>query len=578
MTRCALRPEDFHPGQHLVLQGLGRASTDRYVALVVDVRRSDESVKVRYIHGEFKRFCLGELEMLMPELALGDMGERYLLNDSGDATGSREVIKEEQEPERWENWSIGQHIYLTGSGKWWSGRNFGATIVDIRHSDATVKVQYTSGGFKRFPMMEFKQLVTDQIAIPEMWEDWSSSSTPELTELDRLHDEIVQAIRTGTGTHFMLAKAAELEAKYHSMLSQGERIQDLQVALGKAVKEANYLKAHWIQQELQQMGAADASVPAPLPEVGLAFGLWSVFRSSTSQALCGGVAGASAMALQITSLMWLRTIMNYQYRYGMTMREAMRDLYVQGGLPRFYRGIGPALVQGPLMRFVDSSANAGVLAFFQSAHAENWPVWIQTIFASASAASLRIALMPLDAVKTVLQVDGHHGLAQLFARCRAGRGEGSTFRPTQCHQFLGKRWPVDIAVPTGGSSVLFRGAMASSAATFVSHYPWFTVFNCLNRQLPQYEKRSQQLLRNAGIGFCASVCSDTVSNSLRVLKTHRQTHDQGSYLGIAQAVIRTDGVTGLLSRGLTTRIIANGLSGMVFSVLYRLFEEPLVKR
>lgn len=27
----------------------------------------------------------------------------------------------------------------------------------------------------------------------------------------------------------------------------------------------------------------------------------------------------------------------------------------------------------------------------------------------------------------------------------------------------------------GGSSVLFRGAMASSAATFVSHYPWFTV-------------------------------------------------------------------------------------------------------
>lgn len=55
--------------------------------------RSDESVKVRYIHGEFKRFCLGELEMLMPELALGDMGERYLLNDSGDATGSREVIK-----------------------------------------------------------------------------------------------------------------------------------------------------------------------------------------------------------------------------------------------------------------------------------------------------------------------------------------------------------------------------------------------------------------------------------------------------------------------------------------------------
>lgn len=29
----------------------------------------------------------------------------------------------------------------------------------------------------------------------------------------------------------------------------------------------------------------------------------------------------------------------------MTMQEAMRSLYSQGGLPRFYRGIGPALVQ-----------------------------------------------------------------------------------------------------------------------------------------------------------------------------------------------------------------------------------------
>ncbi|CAK8992278.1 Mitochondrial carrier-like protein L276 (VMC1) (Viral mitochondrial carrier) [Durusdinium trenchii] len=448
MTRCALRPEDFHPGQHLVLQGLGRASTDRYVALVA--AGSDESVKVRYIHGEFKRFCLGELEMLMPELALGDMGER----------------------------------------------NFGATIVDIRHSDATVKVQYTSGGFKRFPMMEFKQLVTDQIAIPE--------------------------------------------------LSQGERIQDLQVALGKAVKEANYLKGFnkncnkWAQLTLRFL----PHFQRPLG-FGVCFAAAPAKHCVEEWLVLVLLGENSAMALQITSLMWLRTIMNYQYRYGMTMREAMRDLYVQGGLPRFYRGIGPALVQGPLMRFVDSSANAGVLAFFQSAHAENWPVWIQTIFASASAASLRIALMPLDAVKTVLQVDGHHGLAQLFARCRAG-----------------------------GSSVLFRGAMASSAATFVSHYPWFTVFNCLNRQLPQYEKRSQQLLRNAGIGFCASVCSDTVSNSLRVLKTHRQTHDQGSYLGIAQAVIRTDGVTGLLSRGLTTRRLGQerprmrNPSGFVVGVLH----------
>ena len=44
---------------------------------------------------------------------------------------------------------------------------------------------------------------------------------------------------------------------------------------------------------------------------------------------------------------------------------------------------------------------------FEAAQPE---VWIQTIFASGSAASLRIALMPLDAVKTVLQDPGSWSL------------------------------------------------------------------------------------------------------------------------------------------------------------------------
>ena len=34
-------------------------------------------------------------------------------------------------------------------------------------SAAHGQVQYTSGGFKRFPMAEFKQLVTDQKTMPE---------------------------------------------------------------------------------------------------------------------------------------------------------------------------------------------------------------------------------------------------------------------------------------------------------------------------------------------------------------------------------------------------------------------------
>ena len=40
--------------------------------------------------------------------------------------------------------------------------------------------------------------------------------------------------------------------------------------------------------------------------------------------------------------------------------------------------------QGPLMRFVDSSANAGVLALFEATHAEKmWPApWLCWVYGS----------------------------------------------------------------------------------------------------------------------------------------------------------------------------------------------------
>jgi hypothetical protein len=80
------------------------------------------------------------------------------------------------------------------------------------------------------------------------------------------------------------------------------------------------------------------------------------------------------------------------------------------------------------------------------------------------------------------------------------------------------------------------------------------------------------LLRAAFIGFCASVVSDTISNSLRVIKTYRQVNDtRVSYSEAARRVIREDGKLGLFGRGLKTRIIANGLQGLLFSILWKLF-------
>ncbi len=112
------------------------------------------------------------------------------------------------------------------------------------------------------------------------------------------------------------------------------------------------------------------------------------------RALGGGLPGAAAMTAQVVSLMWLRTTMNYQCndakgrkkrkakghgtlpwrvstfryfiilfiflirflppaaadRHGTSTRVAMKTLYSQGGIPRFYQGLVPALFQAPLAR------------------------------------------------------------------------------------------------------------------------------------------------------------------------------------------------------------------------------------
>ena len=88
--------------------------------------------------------------------------------------------------------------------------------------------------------------------------------------------------------------------------------------------------------------------------------------------------------------MWLRTTMNYQYRYGTTTSEAIRTLYNEGGVRRFYRGVAPGLIQGPLSRFGDTAANAGVLALMDSSDStKDLPILLKSMAASGAAALWR---------------------------------------------------------------------------------------------------------------------------------------------------------------------------------------------
>lgn len=70
--------------------------------------------------------------------------------------------------------------------------------------------------------------------------------------------------------------------------------------------------------------------------------------SALKAALGGGLSGAMAMIIQVITLMPLRTVMNYQYRFGGTMIGSIKLLFNEGGYGRYYAGLGPALFQGPI--------------------------------------------------------------------------------------------------------------------------------------------------------------------------------------------------------------------------------------
>ena len=179
--------------------------------------------------------------------------------------------------------------------------------------------------------------------------------------------------------------------------------------------------------------------------------------------------------------------------------------------------------QAPLSRFGDTAANAGILALLSSL---TWPVLIKTVVASLSSAAFRMTLTPIDTLKTTQQTQGGKaGLKLLRDR-----------------------------IKENGIGCLWWGALATAAATFAGNCepsllvvyivliwidPWFGTYNFLSEKLPipedlvprlfvrlslQVEKANKQ--RQAFIGFAASVVSDTVSNSLRVVKTYRQVHEK----------------------------------------------------
>ena len=150
----------------------------------------------------------------------------------------------------------------------------------------------------------------------------------------------------------------------------------------------------------------------------------------------------------------------------------------------------------------------------------------------------------------------------------------------------------DILINTRSSISRSRFSQSTrywqAAATAVGHFPWFLTYNFLNDLLPVVSSGDDNALllglaRSAVLGFSASCVSDCSSNSLRVIKTTKQTaqlsgevKDDGSELSypeVVKLIIEKDGVAGLFGRGLQTRLLTNAIQGAMFSILWKYFQQ-----
>lgn len=134
--------------------------------------------------------------------------------------------------------------------------------------------------------------------------------------------------------------------------------------------------------------------PTSLSRIKAKPSLNQILIKAGMRGLGGGIPGALAGMIQVFTLMWLRTIMSYQCRYGTTFSQALVTLLRDGGVARLYRGLGFAVIQAPLARFASTAANDGVEALMGSFEwTRQWGPERTTVVASIVVGLFRILLM-----------------------------------------------------------------------------------------------------------------------------------------------------------------------------------------
>lgn len=268
-------------------------------------------------------------------------------------------------------------------------------------------------------------------------------------------------------------------------------------------------------------------------------------KKEVKSLLSVSLSGSAATVIQIGSLMWMRTIMNYQYYHGGTFRSTFTTLYKEGGIRRLYKGFGVSLLYVPMCRFGDIMTNIGTIQYMNNdERTKNWSLSTKTFCGTLLAGIWRISILPIDTLKITLQVDGNKGMQTLKNK-----------------------------ISTYGLASLYRGSGATFVACVSRDYPWFATYNYLNLYFDTNHKdlsKSQTIMKNAFTGLTASMVTDMTTNSLQVVKTIRQTQTEKiGYGEVVRSIVKKDGISGLFGRGLKTRLMSNGIQGMMFSVIWK---------
>lgn len=176
-------------------------------------------------------------------------------------------------------------------------------------------------------------------------------------------------------------------------------------------------------------------------------------------------------------------------------------------------------------------------------------------------------------MKTVLQVDSIVGFRGLLRRVKAGQvhllyqGAIATYISSVMGHFP---WVGHRFYKNGSSFTIQTAYMCSFVIPF--HHMQYWTYNTLEASPWLAQVLPWTLIRSGGIGFLASVVSDTVINSARVLKTTKQSLGSKHAVTYGEAirmVLAADGWQGLFGRGLRTRIMGNALQSIVFTVIWR---------